>query len=211
MNTVKIAVEDSLKVEQIVDKHIGKAGLDIEEGRFRVKGTLTLGKVFKRRNVGTNLALSAGYLIEDCETGDTFFVEKQQGVRLCAAFGMRNAFISYRKRDTKDEEGNVMQSQQTIYLQPFPQQTESFTQDDRVHTAFKLDAEGNLIRPFELNVGDDECTVELWRIIQKDYEKGSKLSKRAKRGLHDHHVAKIANIRQVLKSQELMTHNNRKG
>lgn len=212
MNTVKKAIEESLVNENIVDKYIGKPGLDMEVGRFRVKGTLTLGKVFKRKNVGTNLALSSGYLIEDCETNDTYFVEKQQGVKLCAVYGMRNAFISFRSKDRKDDGGLVIQSQQTVYLQPYPQRSESFTQDERVHTAFKLDETGNLVRPFELNVTEEQCTNELWRIIQKAHEKGSKVSKRAKRGLHEQHLAKISNIRLALRTQELIAPpNNRKG
>ena len=198
-NTVYEALVAAYSSDNIVDKHIGKPGLDQDSGRFRVAGTLTLGKVFKRKNIGTNLALSSGYLIEDCESGDKLFVEKQQGVKLCATYGMKNAFIYFRSKKRTDDAGELMQSNQSTYLQPFPQSTESFTQDDRIVTAFELDEEGYLIRPFQLNVTKEQCTEELWRIVEVAYAKGSQVSKRARRKREEQHLTKLENIRQALK------------
>lgn len=202
-NSILQALKTAFTVEDVVNKHIGKVGLDTESGRFRVKGILTTGKIFKRKHVGTNIVVSAGYVIEDLATGDTLCVSKEQGLKLCSTYGMKNAFISYREKESRNTEGECMQKKTSMYLQPFPQKTESFSQDDRVRTAFKLDEEGSLIRPFILNITEAECTEEMWRIIATQYKKGAHLSKRTNRGRQEQHFEKLENIRQALRMHGL--------
>lgn len=182
----------------IVDIYPGKPGLDMKNGKYKVLGTVTLQQVFKCKHSGRNISPAAGYHVEEVETGKRLMVEKSQGVKLCGEFGMTNAYIRQSIREKKDKSGEIIQTKSAIYLQPFPSKREAFTQDDRIVIAFKMDEEGRLLRPYELNLKEEECTPEFWRIILEAQKKGSKLPKKSRRGTEDHHKKMMDNLRDAL-------------
>lgn len=197
-NTENLGNQGMQEDESIVNKHPGKPGLDDENGKYRILGGVTIQQVFRRKGAGTNIAPAVGYKVEEIDTGRVMLVEKNQGIKLCAEFGMRNAYVVYRSKTKKAESGEVLKTTPTVYLQPYPARTESFTQDDRLVTVFKMNAEGGMVKPLELMVKEEDCTPELWRIIQKALEKGNKRTKKSLRGSEDEHRKIIENLRNVL-------------
>lgn len=175
--------EDRLDDFPVIEKYNKKPGLDDEEGQFKILGAVTTQNIYRRKKAGTSIAPAVGYMVKDMHTGQEKAVSKSQGVILCYKYGMRNAYITYRTSPKKDAvTGEVIQASPVTYLQPFPARTEAFTKDDRIVPAFKLDSNGSLKRPYELNIREEQCTPELWEIIMKDYEKGNKNAKRSRRG-----------------------------
>ncbi|MBT3123236.1 MULTISPECIES: hypothetical protein [Bacillus] len=200
----------------IVNKVEGKPGLDLEEGRYKVVGAVTVSPLFTRKSAGTTIAPAKGYKILDIETGKTLLVSKEEGVRLSAEGGTRNAYIVTRKREKKDKEtGEVIKTEEAIYLQPYPARSEAFTQDDRLVTAFKLDENGRHKKPLELTITEEECSENLWRIIKEEYDKklrGSR-TKKSKRGSQQDHTQMMSDLKKALmKSSAVAVNpfNNRK-
>lgn len=199
------AIEDGLGMEDaemIIDKYPGKPGLDDSGGKYKVLGAVTLQQVFRRKKAGTNIAPAVGYRILEIETGREMMVEKKQGVQICAQYGMQNAYIIYRTKEKKGADGEVLKTTPSVYLQPYPSRQEAFSQDDRLVTVFKMNAEGSLIRPLELMVEEEECTQELWRIIMKEYDRGNKKAKRNRRGSEDEHRKMMEKLKSALKRQD---------
>lgn len=188
--------------ENIVDKYPGKPGLDDKNGLYRILGSVTTNQVFRRKNAGTNIAPAVGYHVEEIATGRRMLVEKSQGVQLCAQFGMVNAYVVYRTKTKKSKDGEVLKTIPSVYLQPYPARSEAFTQDDKLVTVFKMNAEGGQIKPLELVVEEEQCTPELWRIIMKEYEKGNRKPKRSRRGSEDEHRKMIANLKTALRKSD---------
>ena len=131
-------------------------------------------------------------------------VSKEVGIRLCSLFGMKNAYITVRPKTVKDENGNVIQSTNLIYLYPYPSQTEAFTQDDRIQTVFKLDSDGVIQKPLEIILKEEECTEEFWNLIQLIYTKKNKQSRRSRKNndIEYRHKNLIANIKKELNKQK---------
>lgn len=176
---------DSLKEEGvdrgIVNKHSGKPGLDMEEGKYRVLGAVSPNPIATRKGPETNIAKACGYHIEEIATGRKLKMTKKEGVNLAAMFGMRNAYIIYRQRPQKDKEGNVIKNNVSIYLQPFPAQQESFTKDDRLVSVYRLDENGKIEHPLELMIKEEDCTKDFWVYIKEMYEKKKKKQGRENR------------------------------
>lgn len=184
--------------EHIINKNPGKPGLDETEGKYRILGAITVKQVFKRKGSGTNIAPAVGYLVEEVETGRRIMLEKSQGVQLCAHYGMQNAYIVYQMKTNKSQDGEVLKQTPSVYLQPFPAIKEAFTQDDRLVMAFKMSPDGSLLKPLELTIKEEQCTPELWRIIQKEYDKVEKRKKRSRRGTEDEHRKLMENLKSAL-------------
>lgn len=165
----------------IVNKYQGKPGLDIEEGRYRVAGTVTASSIFTRKGPKTNIALSCGYCIEEIDTGKRLLMTKEEGVQIASQYGLRNGYIVYRKQVKKDKEGRPIKEEKTIYLQPYPAKKESFTQDDRLITMFSMDEDGRIKHPVELQIKQEDCTPAFWIYVKQIYEKKRKTSKNKKR------------------------------
>lgn len=189
----------------IIAKYPSKPGFDDADGKYRVLGAVTVKHVFRRKKVGTNITPTIGYHIEEIETGRRLMVEKSQGVRICAESGMRNAYIVYRSKTRKGANGEVLKTTPTVYLHPNPARTESFTQDDRIVTVFKMNSEGVIIKPMELTVTEEQCTPELWRLIMKEYNVGNRRAKRSRRGEEERHRQLLENLKSELKKQDHIT------
>lgn len=198
--------ESNGKQVQIVNKYPGKPGLDIKEGKYRVAGTISASPLFQRKGAGTNIAYSCGYAIEELSTGKVMYVTKEQGVHIASQHGMQNAYIQYKVGQKKDKEGKVIKEKTSIYLQPFPPQKESFTQDDRLVSVFKLDDEGKIEQPYELAITDEsKCTPEFWIFIQELNKQKQKRNKKRKRnrGSEDKHRQRILGIEAELSKTEI--------
>jgi len=179
------ALEGSLKEDgvdtNIVNIHEGKPGLDVENGKYRVLGTITAGSISTRKGPGTNIAESCGYHVEEIASGRRLMMTKKEGVNIAAIYGMKNAYINYRPHTKKDKDGNVIKSWASIYLQPHPARKESFTQDDRLVSVYKLDENSKIEYPVQLMIKEEQCTTDFWIIVKEMYEKKKKQSRKANR------------------------------
>lgn len=201
---------------EIVDKVEGKPGFDPEEGLYYVAGSVTLSQIFTRA-AGTTIAPAIGYKLTEYKRnkdgsimldenqqpvlGNSIYLSKEEGVELVARYGVRNAYIVTRQRSKKDKQtGEVLIKETITYLQPFPARTEAFTQDDRLVNVYKYDESGRYAKPFELMLKEEECTAALWRIIQEDFAKKVKNSKRKSGGRNKQtdHIKNMNVLKQTL-------------
>lgn len=180
---------------KIVSKVDRKSGLDVEEGRYRILGGVTLGQIFTRpakqggkEVAGSNFAKLSGFKVAeykvDDETGllardeegnpiivDTKIITKKEGIYLASRYGMQNAYIDSRQRGKKDKESDEeLYSKLAIYLTPFPR-TEAFFTDERAITAYQLNSQGKVEKPVVLLLKEEECSTKFWRLLQQDYTK----------------------------------------
>src|SRR5690625_3808926 len=171
----------------IVNKYPGKPGMDIENGRYRVAGTVSASSILTRKGPKTNITLSTGYCIEEIDTGKKLLVTKEEGVQIASQYGLRNGYIVYRRREMKDKQGNAIKEDKSIYLQPFPAKKESFTQDDRLINVFHMDGDGRIKHPVELAIKKEDCTPSFWIHVTQLYEKKqrSNLNKKRERGVEE--------------------------
>lgn len=156
-------------------------GLDVEGGRFRVAGTISASPIFRRKGPNTNIAKSSGYAVEEIETGKVKYMTKMEGVALAARYGMQNAYIIRHARKKKDSEGEVIKTNESIYLQPYPAREESFTQDGRLISVFELDEDNKIKYPLNLMITEEQCTKDFWLLIQKLYEQRKSRRQRSKK------------------------------
>lgn len=166
-----------------------KKGLDVENGTYKVTGLVIAKKVFKRspnkKGVRTNIAPHPiGYRIENVKTGESALVEKSEGVKLVGLYGAVNAYVMKKDKSEYDREtGELLKVNLNTYLQPFPAISEAFTKDERLINVFEYDENGDIkTDPLTLTVTEEECTENLWNIIQREYKNKSskKMLKRGK-------------------------------
>lgn|SRR5699024_9797652 len=165
-----------------------KKGLDVENGTYKVTGLVIAKKVFKRspnkKGVRTNIAPHPiGYRIENVKTGESALVEKSEGVKLVGLYGAVNAYVMKKDKSEYDREtGELLKVNLNTYLQPFPAISEAFTKDERLINVFEYDENGDIkTDPLTLTVTEEECTENLWNIIQREY-KNKNSKKMLKRG-----------------------------
>lgn len=160
-------METSVNLQNEILNNTGKVGLDIENGRFRVEGAITMTNVYRKKRVGTNVVPVVGYMLKDMVTGELRGVTKEQGIKLCGDYGMRNAYITERTRKAKNNGDNSEMNRTAIYLQPYPSREQAFTLDDRLVPAFELDSNGAVIKPPNVILKEEQCSAELWNLIMK--------------------------------------------
>lgn len=165
-----------------------KKGLDVENGTYKVTGLVIAKKVFKRspnkKGVRTNIAPHPiGYRIENVKTGESALVEKSEGVKLVGLYGAVNAYVMKKDKSEYDREtGELLKVNLNTYLQPFPAISEAFTKDERLINVFEYDENGDIkTDPLTLTITEEECTENLWNIIQREY-KNKNSKKMLKRG-----------------------------
>lgn len=153
-----------------------KVGLDVENGKYKITGTVFTGKVFKRKpnksGKKTNIVPnSIGYRIQDMATGDSKLVTKEEALYLVQTYGCRNAYVMVSDKSKYDSKNNLIKEDFRNHLQPSPSTKEAFTQDDRLVNVYKFDDKGEviLLPEIQLNVKEEDCTEGLWEIIQLDY------------------------------------------
>lgn len=192
------SVEDFDVENKALLVHRDLPGLDIKNGKYRVRGTISASPVFRRKGPNTNIAKSCGYAIEDVETGNVLYVTKREGVTLAARYGMQNGYIIKHTREKKDSiTGDVIKRNETIYLQPYPAREESFTQDGRLISVFKLDENNKIKYPLELMIKEEQCSKDFWLLVQQIYEKKKNRTRRNKkreRGLVEKRRKRILEI-----------------
>lgn len=186
---LRSSLEHTQGESSVINRYPGKPGLDVENGKYRVAGTVSASSIFTRKGPQTNIAYSTGYCIEEIATGKKKLVTKEEGVHIAAQEGLRNGYIIYKSKDKKDEQNRVIKKDTTIYLQPYPAKTESFTQDDRLISVFKLDEEGRVQQPVELLIKKEDCTPSFWIHVNQLYETKKKrsLAKKRERGIEEKH------------------------
>lgn len=172
------------------DEELDLPGLDYENGKFRIAGTLSASPIFRRKGPNTNIAKSCGYAVEELATGRIMYMTKMEGVALAARHKMVNAYIIKHVRNKKDKNGETIKTSETIYLQPYPAREESFTQDGRLISVFKLDQNNKLEHPLELMIEEDMCTKDFWLLIQKTYkQKKNRNQRRSKSKKRERNIA----------------------
>lgn len=204
LTDLKSLTQEDLDSDYIVDIQNGKPGLDDRNAKYRIVGAVTDKAIYQRGTTSKNIAPAIGYKIEEIETGATIMVSKELGIQICRLFGMKNAYITVRPKNKKDEDGTTIQSTSLMYLYPHPPQLESFTQDDRVVTVFKLDNDGGIQKPLELAIKEEDCTEEFWRVVEFIYKKKNKQPKRARRNrdVEYKHKKLMENIKKELQKQK---------
>lgn len=219
------AMEEDLKLDvqtdYIVDLHLKKPGLDIENGKYKILGAVTDKNIYKRpkktdkpietTKVKGNIVPSIGYKVLEVATGKTKLITKKQGIELCRLYGMTNAYITCKNFEKKDENGQVIKSNPLVYLQPYPAQTEAFTQDNRIVSIFELDANCKYVVPIKLQVTEEEATPEMWEIIQISYQHRLAQSKKSNKGntVRYEHQTLMENLRAELrKESNTISHEN---
>lgn len=177
---IKEEVEVS-EENKALTKHPNLPGLDIKGGEYRVKGAISANPIFRRKGPNTNISQSCGYAIEEIATGKVMYVTKREGVTLAARHGMANGYIIKRKRETKDSLGQVIKTDETVYLQPYPAREESFTQDGRLISVFELDEDNKIKYPLNMLIEEDQCTKDFWLLIQEIYKKRKNRRRRSRK------------------------------
>lgn len=178
-------------------KHPNLPGLDIREGEYRVRGTISASPIFRRKGPNTNIAKSCGYSIEEIATGKVLYMTKREGVTLAARHGMRNGYIIQNTKETTDSNGEVIKKDETVYLQPYPAREESFTQDGRLISVFRLDENNKIDYPLELMIEEEMCTKDFWLLVQQLYENKKNRRRRTRsreRGLDEERKKRILEI-----------------
>lgn len=214
-------INESHYIKDIFPK---KPGLDLKNAKYRIVGAVTDSSIYKRKTKNDNkidtstkgnLVATIGYKVKELKTGKTKLVTKKQGIGLCRLFGMENAYITCKNYKRKDSEGNVILKVPSSYLQPYPSSGEAFTQDDRIVSIYKLDADCKFIIPIELKVKEEEATEEMWELIQALYNAKSKQRHKTKRlsgnknsQINYEHMILMNNLRAELKREELENNTN---
>lgn len=161
-------------------KNPNLVGLDVKEGKYRVQGIISARPIYLRKGKGkgpgTSLTKSSGYAIEEIETGRVKYVTKLEGVTIAARHGLRNGYIIQRKKNKKDSAGEIIKTEITTYLQPYPAVAESYTQDGRLIGIFEYDEDNRIKYPLNLLIEEEKCTRDMWMLIQKEYQKIKKRS-----------------------------------
>lgn len=192
-------MEQSTNLQAEILNNTGKVGLDIENGRFRVEGAITMTNVYRKKRAGTNVVPVVGYMLKDMVTGNLRGVTKEQGIKLCGDYGMRNAYITERTRKAKNNDSSEM-NRTAIYLQPYPSREQAFTLDDRLVPAFELDSNGAVIKPPNVLLTQEQCSEELWNLImQKTMQYRQERIRTRKTSQHEQgHKRNLAKIQRKL-------------
>lgn len=170
--------QEELPIVDVIDK---KPGLDDINGKYQVDGALVLGKV-SVRGKDSRSGEAFGYKVSrfKCNGDGSVYrdinnmpiveeqkiVTKEQGLHLVQFMGSTNAYI--RSKQVLDKDNNFVKN--TIFLRPYPAQTQAFFLDGRVVKAYKTDELGNRVVPIELSVKEEDCTYNMWMIISRDFD-----------------------------------------
>lgn len=162
-----------------------KPGLDDINGKYIIDGGITMGKVSTRKTTHSKVGEIVGYkalrlkcddegkVVYDSENNPIIveekLVTKQEGLQLVQVMGAKNSYIRNRERKKHASDGTVIQVKTTAHLQPYPPKSQAFLQDGKLVLAYKVDDYGNRKVPVELNLAEQECTMNLWKIINSDY------------------------------------------
>jgi hypothetical protein len=149
------------------------------DGQLRVDGTVFVGSIQRRgKNITSkdgkkkktaNVVKPVGYKITDLKTNKWFFLEKMEAIDLVRNLGVVNATIRPRKQVIKDEFGTPVSTQINLNLHPVKDER-PFTDADRLFPVFKLDKNGKIKRPTELQILEEDCTKLLWEVIEEAYK-----------------------------------------
>lgn len=179
MFLINSLLETKVSVEELADRLEKDTSANTrmgynEESNLSIVGIITASHVNIRKTKRglSNITKSIGYQIKDDLTGEVYNLEKSQGIHVGLVKGYNNGYIRIQKRKEKS----------TTYLHPLTRQI-SFTQDDRLQTAFKLDKDGQVKIPVELLIDKERCTRELWQLIEihKDKYKETSISRKKSR------------------------------
>lgn len=209
--TIEEDLEFNVDTDYIVDLYLKKPGLDLAEGKYKIIGILTAKHIYKRhgkdetKQIKGNIAPSIGYKVLDIATGKTRLITKKQGIELCRLYGMTNAYIIGKNFEKKNNAGNILQRKPIVYLQPYPANTESFTQDDRIIPIFELDSDGKFKNPITLQVTEEESSKEMWEIIQFELNKREAQVEKANKWVNprQEHSKLMENLRMELQKESI--------
>lgn len=166
--------EMSFTEEQLKEFELGEGG--IAEPKLVVEGTVFIGSIQRRGKTSknkiknSNVVKTVGYKIRHVDTGEWFFMEKFEAIYLALKLGVVNATIRPRRNNTKDKYGNVIATNFHLNLHPIKGER-PFTDADRLYPVFKLDRNGKITRPPELEIKEENCTELMWKLVQDVYKK----------------------------------------
>lgn len=146
------------------------------EGKLRVDGTVFVGSIQRRNKTSknkmknSNVVKTVGYRIHNLETDEWVFMEKMEAIDLVRQLGVVNATIRPRRNDTKDKSGNIVATNFHLNLHPIKGE-KPFTDAHRLYPVFKLDRNGKIIKPTELEISEEDCTELMWKVVQEAYKK----------------------------------------
>lgn len=178
----------------------GKPGLDFEKGLYRVDGGVIIDKVQYRAGTGRNIVATVGLKITRLEyTEDgvrelgSLCVTKDEALDLILEFGAINAYVKVT---------NQRKTGETKYVvQPFPARSEAFTQDERLVFVYKIDDEGSKVRPFELLLTEDECSLMMWHMLQADYNARVDRDSKRFRGVTRENQAQVQKLKEDIRAR----------
>lgn len=170
----------NLNEEQINEEILEEGDLFTSaDGQLRVDGTVFVGSIQRRgKNVTlkegkkkktANVVKPVGYKITNLITNEWFFMEKMEAIDLVRNLGVVNATIRPRKQVIKDDFGTPISTQINLNLHPVKDER-PFTDADRLYPVFKLDKNGKIKRPTELQIEEENCTELLWEVIEEAYK-----------------------------------------
>lgn len=191
-----------------------KPGLDDINGKYVVDGGVALGKVSTRNNKQTKIGEIVGYKVSRLKVdpegnviynGDepivveTKLVTKTEGLHLVQFMGARNAYIRTREKKKRAKDGTVLKTEMIAHLQPSPPKTQAFLQDGRLVLIYKVDSYGNRLTPVELTVEEDECSINLWKVIYADFQ-GKRKRQKTRKNVTDIKREQEENLKNLRKS-----------
>lgn len=161
-----------------ISKESGDNLFTDENGELRVDGTVFLGSIqlYASKNLDeygnpkrlSNVVDAVGYKITNVKTNEWFFMEKMEAIDLVRKLGVVNASVRTRRQLEKDENGNVVAEKIHLNLQPLRNER-PFTSADRLYPIFKIDKNGKIIQPVEVNIKEEHCTKLMWELIENAY------------------------------------------
>lgn len=107
--------------------------------------------------------------IKELEPYEWKYVEKLEAIDLVRQLGVTNATIRPRRQPLKDINGTAVGCNINLNLHPIKGER-PFTDGDRLCPVFKLDKQGKAIKPTELSISEEDCTVLMWEAIQDCYK-----------------------------------------
>lgn len=175
---------------------------DSEEGKYSIDGGVIVDNVLFRTGTKRNVVSTIGLKVTRYEEveGEYIPVEslnvtKEEVMALAIEYGLRNAYIRTTvKKDKKTGEKRLVH-----YPYPYPTHTESFTQDDRLVFVYEVDEDGKKVRPLNVVLTEEECSMSLWAIIKADYDRKEGVNKRKRGRKQEEELKKVKRIRNDLR------------
>lgn len=207
--------EDKVSKLPVVSNIPQKPGLNDINGKYIISGGVTLGKITTRKTTKSKVGEIVGYRVDRLECDDdgnviynskneptvveTKLVTKQEGLHLVQIMGAQNAYIRVVERKKHAQDGSVIQTKTTAHLQPYPPKSQAFLQDGRVVSAYKVDEYGDRVVPVDLSVTEDDCSLNLWKMIHADYI-GKRKRQKTRKSATDVKREQEEKLRQLRKS-----------